>query len=40
MDQLTQHLQTMLGPGASFRDGQREAICRQPRGPLDLSASG
>ena len=26
MDHLTQHLQTMLGPEASFRDGQREAI--------------
>ncbi len=26
MDPLTQHLQTMLGPEASFRDGQREAI--------------
>jgi ATP-dependent DNA helicase RecQ len=26
MDHLTNHLQTMLGPEASFRDGQREAI--------------
>ena len=26
MDDLTQHLQTMLGPEASFREGQREAI--------------
>ncbi len=26
MDHLTQHLQTMLGPEASFRDGQRAAI--------------
>ena len=26
MDHLTQHLQTMLGPEAAFRDGQREAI--------------
>ena len=26
MDELTRHLQTMLGPGATFRDGQREAI--------------
>ena len=26
MDPLTQHLQAMLGPGAMFRDGQRDAI--------------
>jgi ATP-dependent DNA helicase RecQ len=26
MDPLTQHLQAMLGPDATFRDGQREAI--------------
>ena len=26
MDELTRHLQTMLGPDATFRDGQREAI--------------
>ncbi len=26
MDELTRHLQTMLGPGATFREGQREAI--------------
>src|SRR6202795_2385232 len=26
MDQLTQHLLAMLGPAATFRDGQREAI--------------
>ncbi|MEO5886015.1 MAG: RecQ family ATP-dependent DNA helicase, partial [Candidatus Limnocylindrales bacterium] len=26
MDDLTQHLQTMLGPEATFRDGQRAAI--------------
>ena len=26
MDHLTQHLQAMLGPDATFRDGQREAI--------------
>ncbi|MEA2608263.1 MAG: ATP-dependent helicase RecQ [Chloroflexota bacterium] len=26
MDPLTQHLEAMLGPGATFRDGQREAI--------------
>ena len=26
MDQLTGHLETMLGPEATFRDGQREAI--------------
>ena len=26
MDELTRHLQTMLGPEAEFRDGQRQAI--------------
>jgi ATP-dependent DNA helicase RecQ len=26
LDELTQHLQTMLGPRATFREGQREAI--------------
>ena len=26
MDDLTRHLQAMLGPDATFRDGQREAI--------------
>jgi hypothetical protein len=25
MDSLTQHLQAMIGPGATFRDSQREA---------------
>ena len=26
IDDLTRHLRTMLGPDATFRDGQREAI--------------
>ncbi|MEO6349296.1 MAG: DEAD/DEAH box helicase, partial [Candidatus Limnocylindrales bacterium] len=26
VDDLTRHLQTMLGPSATFREGQREAI--------------
>ena len=39
MDHLTEHLQAMLGPGAMFRDGQREAGGLQRAG-LPVRAGG